>query len=382
MNIKLALRALVLLSSLTVVTTCGASGNTQSESTSESESTSRSDARRGGGLKLRRVATLSNPVYLATAPGEPNRLYVVQQQGAIRVISRGRVLPGYFLNIARRVHSGGEQGLLSMAFDPAYRRNHFFYVNYTDVNGNTRVVRFRSRSGRAVLSSAKQLLFVRQPFANHNGGQLQFGPDGRLYVGMGDGGSGGDPDNRAQNLSDRLGKLLRANVKARRPVWQIAGYGLRNPWRFSFDRRNGSLYIGDVGQNSWEEVDFLPRFGLSELINYGWSVYEGSHSFKPSQPLNESGRLVQPVHEYALEGGRCSVIGGFVYRGSAQPDMRGRYVFGDFCTGEIWSLKVGAGRATGFRREPITVPSLTSFGQNGAGELYAVSQSGPVYRIT
>ncbi len=368
-----ALRIFVLTASLTLVANCGASNGKQ-ESPTQSQ--------RNEQLRLRLVATASNPVYVATAPGEPNRLYVVERQGAIRVVSKGRLSAGYFLNISRRVHSGGEQGLLSMAFDPAYRTNHFFYVDYTDVNGNTRVVRFRSRAGKAVLSSAKQLLFVAQPFANHNGGQLQFGPDGKLYVGMGDGGSGGDPDNRGQNLSDRLGKLLRTNVRARKANWQVAGYGLRNPWRFSFDRRNGSLYIADVGQDAWEEIDFLSRSRLAGLVNYGWSVYEGDHPFKPDQPLNESGSLVQPAFEYGHESGRCSITGGYVYRGSAQPGLRGRYIFGDYCTGEIWSIRISNGKGTDFRREPITVANLSSFGQNDAGELYALSLDGPVYRIT
>jgi glucose/arabinose dehydrogenase len=334
------------------------------------------------GLHLRRIAGASSPVNLTSPASEPDNLYVVEQRGVVRVIVAGRMRARPFLDLSSRVKSGGEQGLLSLAFDPRYARNHRFYVDYTDVNGNTRVVRFRSNGTRAILSSAKLLLFVRQPYANHNGGQLQFGPDGKLYVGMGDGGSGGDPQNRAQNLGIRLGKLLRANVGAKRIRWSIAGYGLRNPWRFSFDRTSGNLYIGDVGQDSWEEIDFLPRGRLPKLINYGWSVYEGTHSFKPSEPLNRRGALVWPIHEYGHVSGNCSVTGGYVYRGSAQPALRGRYFFGDYCSGTIWSLKVKAGKAVSIRREPIHVPALSSFGQDAAGELYALSLNGPIYRIT
>jgi len=209
---------------------------------------------------------LASPTYVTAAPGEPGNLYVVEQPGTIRVLAGGRLRATPFLDIRSRVRSGGERGLLSVAFDPGYRRNHLFYVDYTDRNGDTRVVRFRATGGRAVLSSAKQLLFVRQPYPNHNGGQLQFGPDRLLYVGMGDGGSGGDPENRAQNLSSRLGKLLRTSVTARRPAWRMAAYGLRNPWRFSFDRANGDLYIGDVGQGDWEEVDYRTRAQLKRRV--------------------------------------------------------------------------------------------------------------------
>lgn len=336
------------------------------------------------GVHLRKIANASSPVFLTAPASEPDSLYIVEQAGVVRVVVNGTTRAKPFLDIHSRVASGGERGLLSLAFDPGYASNHLFYVNYTDLGGNTRVVRFRSNGTSAVLSSARQLLFVRQPYANHNGGQLQFGPDGKLYVGMGDGGSGGDPQNRAQNLGVRLGKLLRTNVHGKRINWLITGYGLRNPWRFSFDRKTGDLYIGDVGQDKWEEVNYLARARLPRLQNYGWSVYEGRHGFKPAEPLNKSGRLVRPVYEYShgQSDARCSVTGGYVYRGSAQPALRGRYFFGDYCSGEIWSLKIQSGKAVAIRREPITVPSLTSFGQDANGELYALSLRGPVYRIT
>jgi len=209
-------------------------------------------------LSVRPYASgLSALTAIASTPAEPRRLYAVEQVGRIRFFVNGK-LGGTFLDLRDRVVSGGEQGLLSLAFHPAYARNHRFYVNYTDRSGNTRVVEFRSRNGRGVKSTARQLLFVRQPYANHNGGQLQFDSGGLLYVGMGDGGSAGDPGNRAQNMKQRLGKLLRIDPLRRGAQWQIVGLGLRNPWRFSFDRANGDLYIGDVGQGNWEEIDCQP----------------------------------------------------------------------------------------------------------------------------
>jgi glucose/arabinose dehydrogenase len=328
-------------------------------------------------LRLEQVANLSAPLHVAAPRSEPNRVYVVEQDGAIRVLQGRRVRT--FLDISSRVRSGGEQGLLSVAFHPQYARNRRFYVNYTDVNGHTRVVEYRSNGTRALPGTARQLLFVRQPYANHNGGQLAFGPDGHLYVGMGDGGSGGDPQNRAQNLGDRLGKLVRLNVDRRGARWEIVGYGLRNPWRFSFDRANGDLYIGDVGQNAWEEVDFTSR-NSPGLENYGWDVYEGRAIYERKE-VNPAGRLVPPIHVYANGGGECSVTGGFVYRGRAVPGLRGRYVFGDFCSGNIWTLRVANGEAVDVRRERIRVINLSSFGEDARGELYATSLAGRVFRI-
>jgi glucose/arabinose dehydrogenase len=315
---------------------------------------------------------LSSPVYVAAAPGQPRTLYVVEQVGRIRVAPGGKLRPKPFLDIRSKVVSGGEQGLLSMAFHPKYRTNRKYYVNYTDTNGDTRVVEYRGT--RAL----RQILFVDQPYANHNGGQLQFGPDGWLYVGMGDGGSGGDPENRAQNVSARLGKLLRINVNTKRPVVQVAGYGLRNPWRFSFDA-NGDLYIADVGQSAWEEIDYTPRSSPG-LENYGWDVYEGTHQFERKDPSGP-GKLVMPIAEYPHSQG-CSVTGGYVYRGRAIATLRGRYIYGDFCSGTIWTLRVADGKAEDVRRESISFENLSSFGRDAAGELYATSLDGGVYRIT
>jgi glucose/arabinose dehydrogenase len=318
------------------------------------------------------------PTYLAAAPNERGRLYIVEQGGRIIALQGSRRWT--FLNIGGRVSDGGERGLLSMAFHPNYSKNHRFFVNYTDINGDTRVVEFRSNGRVARRSTARQILFVKQPYPNHNGGQLQFGPDGLLYVGMGDGGSGGDPGNRGQNLGTKLAKLLRADVNRRSVSWQIAGYGLRNPWRFSFDRANGDLWIADVGQGSWEEIDFRTHEQAAQRWNYGWSVYEGRERFKNAS-LNNASPLVSPVYVYSHSSGACSITGGYVYRGSAVPAAQGRYFFGDYCSGRVWSGRLSGGGLTDVRREG-SVPSLSSFGESAAGELYAVSQQGRIYRLT
>ncbi|MGZ4291369.1 MAG: PQQ-dependent sugar dehydrogenase, partial [Gaiellaceae bacterium] len=236
---------------------------------------------RTGALHLVRVAQFDAPVYATSAPGEPGNLYVVEQAGVIRVLSYGRIRSTPFLDIRSQVTSGGEQGLLSVAFAPDYPTTHRFYVDYTDRSGDTRVVQYRSNGTAAILSSAKQLVFVKDFASNHNGGQLQFGPDGRLYWGNGDGGGGGDPQRNGQSLARPFAKIMRLNVNAPKPRWTLVAYGLRNPWRFSFDRSTGDLYIGDVGQNAWEEIDYLPH-GTSTIANFGWNRLEGrprTHNF-------------------------------------------------------------------------------------------------------
>ncbi len=323
---------------------------------------------------------LDSPVDVTAPRSEKSKLYVVEQPGRIRVLVDGKLRAAPFMDIRPLVLSGGEQGLLSVAFHPNYAKNRRLYVDYTDRGGNTRVVEYRAdRAGNRVIPSTRRQLFsVAQPFANHNGGNLMFGPDGLLYIGMGDGGSGGDPGNRAQNLSVLLGKLLKIDPvrKGARPV--IAGYGLRNPWRFSFDRKTGDLWIGDVGQDSWEEVDFTPRSSPG-LENYGWNVYEGFSTYEQKQP-NPAGHLVQPIHVYPHSDG-ISITGGFVYRGAKIPSLRGRYVFGDYGSGTVWSLAPnGSSKATDVRKE-TTVPQLSSFGEDPAGELYATSLTGRLYRI-
>jgi glucose/arabinose dehydrogenase len=315
---------------------------------------------------------------ISSTSAEPNRLYAVEQDGRIVYLINGRVR-GTFIDLRDRITSGGEQGLLSLAFSPNYKRNHRFYVNYTDRQGNTRVVELRSRNGRGVKSTARQLLFVGQPYANHNGGELQFDRNGLLYVGMGDGGSAGDPGNRAQNPRQKLGKLLRINPLKRGAKWQIVALGLRNPWRFSFDRANGDLYIGDVGQGSWEEIDYRAAAAIGRLANYGWHVFEGRVRY--TNGALGPGQLVAPVYVYSHDDGSCSVTGGYVYRGHAVPAAAGRYFFGDYCSGNIWSLRVQNGSATDAQREPFKVDELTTFGVDAAGELYLGTGSGRIYKL-
>jgi glucose/arabinose dehydrogenase len=322
---------------------------------------------------------LDSPVQVVSTKSEPRRLYVVEQRGTVRVVERSRLRPGFFLDVRNLVVSGGEQGLLGLAFDPNYAKNRLLYVNYTDRNGDTRVVRYRTNGRSALAGSARILLRVDQPYSNHNGGNLVFGPDGLLYVGLGDGGSGGDPEGRAQNMRSLLGKMLRLDVRRPGSAPEIVGLGLRNPWRYSFDRLTDDLYIGDVGQGAVEEVDFTPRESPG-LENYGWDLYEGSQRFEEGEP--GPGNLVFPVFEYGRGSGNCTVVGGFVYRGKALPAQQGRYIVGDYCSGIVWSFRVRSGERTALRREPFRIPGLTSFGEDVAGELYAVEQGGTLYRLT
>jgi glucose/arabinose dehydrogenase len=319
------------------------------------------------------------PVQVTAPRNEPRRLYVVEQRGTIRAVAGGKVQPGFFLDIRQLTAASGEQGLLGLAFDPKYGTNRFVYVDYTDTNGDTRVVRYRTNGTRAIPSSARQLLFIDQPYSNHNGGDLVFGPDGGLYVGTGDGGSGGDPENRAQNMQSLLGKMLRLDVRRPGSAPEIVGLGLRNPWRYSFDRLTGDLYIGDVGQNEVEEVSYTPRASPG-LENYGWDLYEGSRRFEDKSP--GPGRLVFPVFEYGRDRG-STVVGGYVYRGQARLAERGRYIVGDFYSGIVWSFRVRSGSDEGLRTEPFRISGgLSSFGEDAAGELYATSYAGILYRLT
>jgi glucose/arabinose dehydrogenase len=329
-------------------------------------------------LRLVRVASgLTEPVAVTAPRNEPNNIYVVEKVGRIRVIVRGRLRARPFLDIRSLVLDSGEQGFLGLAFSPNYAKDRHFYVDYTDRNGDARMVEYRSRGLARKPRRLRQIFFQDDPYPNHNGGNLVFGPDGYLYTGTGDGGSGGDPENRAQNLRSTFGKLLRFNVRIRRPQPIIVGYGLRNPWRFSFDRETGDLYIGDVGQNAWEELDYTKR-GTAGLENYGWRVYEGRSRYTNETP-NSAGHLVMP---YVVEPNppNCSIIGGFVYRGSGVPAAEGRYFFGDNCVARIRS--VPAGGSNSVRNEPFTVGGLSTFGEDAKGELYLASvQSGNVYRL-
>jgi glucose/arabinose dehydrogenase len=329
-------------------------------------------------LGVVKVADGFDAPLFATAPvSEAKRLYVVEQGGLIRVLENGKIRAQPFLDLRNKVRAGGEQGLLGLAFAPDYATSRTFVVDYTDRNGDTRVVRYRSDGTKGLPGSAKQLLFVKQPYANHNGGMVAYGPDGYVYVGMGDGGSGGDPENRAQNMTTLLGKIVRVDTRkpAAKPV--IVAAGVRNPWRFSFDRKNGDLYVGDVGQGAIEEVDWV-RWPWQGLLNFGWDVYEGTAKYE-DKALGP-GKLVRPVAQYSHSRG-CSISGGYAYRGTAVAAAAGRYFYGDYCSGTVWSLKIVAGKARQIRVEPFTVKSLTAFGEDAAGELYLVSQEGAVYRL-
>ena len=320
---------------------------------------------------------LSSPVYVTQAPGEPNRLYVVEQQGTIRIVEKGKLRSAPFLDIRSRVVAGGEQGLLGLAFPKNYAATKAFYVNYSAAgSGDTVIDRYLARNGRAVLESRRQILTVAQPYANHNGGHLAFGPDGKLWVGLGDGGSGGDPENRAQDRTTLLGKLFTLDVTKRSPAPRLVAIGLRNPWRYSFDRANGDLWIGDVGQNALEEVNVLRRATRTTgLVNFGWDVYEGRDRFE-DKALGP-GRLIQPITQYGRNRG-SSITGGYVYRGPGVPALRGRYVYGDFVAGSIFSIPTRGGD---LRIEPVRVENLSSFGEGLDGTLYAVSFSGTIYRF-
>ncbi|HEY0303332.1 MAG TPA: PQQ-dependent sugar dehydrogenase [Longimicrobiales bacterium] len=346
-------------------------------------------------LRLQVVATgLSAPVDLQSPAGDA-RLFVVEQPGRIRIIQNGQLVATPFLDIRSRVGSGGERGLLGLAFHPNFAANRFFYVNYTDLNGDTRVERYTVPAGTpnaADPASAKLIIGIDQPFSNHNGGQLQFGPDGKLYIGMGDGGSGGDPQNHGQDRSTLLGDLLRIDVDAgdpygipadnpyatstqfRREIW---AYGLRNPWRFSFDRTAGLLYVADVGQNAWEEVNAVSATQAG--INYGWRLMEGAHCFSPSN-CSQNG-LQLPVHEYSHNDG-CSVTGGYVYRGTAIPGVVGHYFYSDFCSGFLKSFRVVNGSATDHRTWNVgNIGNVLSFGVDAANELYVLTGGGNVMRL-
>ncbi|WP_293172269.1 PQQ-dependent sugar dehydrogenase [Oceanithermus sp.] len=331
------------------------------------------------------VSQLDKPLYLTQEPGGP--LLVVTQRGQVFFVdAKGRAQP--WLDLRKKVSCCGERGLLGLAFHPNYAKNHRFFVNYTDRRGRTVIEEYRNQQPYRVL------LTIKQPYANHNGGHLAFGPDGYLYIGTGDGGSAGDPQRNAQNPASLLGKMLRIDVdrgnpyaipednpfvdnpKYRPEIWAL---GLRNPWRYSFDRATGDLFIADVGQNRWEEVDFVPApMNTSGGWNFGWNVMEGNHCFKPPKNCRRAG-LVPPILEYGHDQG-CSITGGYVYRGQAIPELVGAYLFGDYCSGTIWTARWenGAWTSQVLLRTKL---KISSFGEDAAGELYVVDYGGTVYRI-
>jgi glucose/arabinose dehydrogenase len=319
----------------------------------------------------------------------------VEQPGRIRIVQNGALIPQPFLDITDRVLAGGEQGLLSVAFHPQYASNGLFYVNYTDRNGDTRIERFSVSADPNVadVASGTLILGVDQPFPNHNGGLVTFGPDGMLYIGMGDGGDAGDPFGNGQNLGTLLGKILRIDVGgggapyaipsdnpfvaregARAEIW---AFGLRNPWRFDFDPQTGELYVADVGQDEREEINVVRA--ETGALNYGWDIMEGSSCY--SDNSCERDGLVLPVLEYGRRSG-CSIIGGYVYRGSLVPEIVGHYFYSDYCSGWIRSFKYEGGTVTDSRQWDVgSIGNVLSFGEDAVGELYVLSSNGRVYRV-
>jgi glucose/arabinose dehydrogenase len=356
-------------------------------------------------LRLQPINTtdVTFPVLATAPPDDTQRLFVVEKGGAIKILSRDTgALIGTFLNIAGLVLNSGEQGLLGLAFDPQYATNRRFYVNYTNTNGDSVTARYLVQQNNPDLAdgnSAVIILTVPHPGqANHNGGMITFGPGDFLYIGLGDGGGGGDPNNRAQNLADLLGKLLRIDVTsqatyaippgnpfvgqvgARSEIWSR---GLRNPWRFSFDRQTGDLYIADVGQSAREEVSVSTSAeGGGRGINYGWRIMEGTLCFSPMSGCDMTG-LTLPVVEYDHGGGACSITGGYVYRGFAVPALQGTYFYADFCAGFVRSFRLVNGMVTEHAGWPTLTPGggITSFGEDTAGELYIMTSGGDLFRI-
>ncbi len=359
-----------------------------------------------GGVRLQRIGDFDQPVFVAQPPGDDRALFVVEKTGRIQVVRDGQHLSRPFLDLSDQVSAGSEQGLLSVAFAPDYRSSGLLYVDYTDTAGDTRVVEYRRSPSDPLLAdpqSAREVLGVDQPYDNHNGGLLLFGPGEApkgsqnpdlLYIGLGDGGSAGDPERNGQDLSTLLGKILRIDPRASggRPYSvpdsnpfvgrsgarpEIYSYGLRNPWRFSFDPVTGALAIADVGQNEIEEVNLVAR-GRGRGANFGWSAYEGLNRFNDDQQATNATR---PVLVYGHHAG-CSITGGYVARDRRLRSLYGRYLYGDFCLGQVRSFAATPGRrAIDDRALGLQVPSLSSFGVDNAGHLYATSLEGPVYRL-
>jgi glucose/arabinose dehydrogenase len=351
-----------------------------------------------GGVRLQKVGDFDQPLYVTQPPGDDRDLFVVEKTGRIQVVRDGKPSSTPFLDISDQVSTGGEQGLLSLAFAPDYRKSGLLYIDYTDTAGDTRVVEYRRSSSDQLVAdpqSAREVLAVDQPYSNHNGGLVVFGPDDLLYIGLGDGGSANDPERRGQDLSTLLGKILRIDPRpsggrpysvpdsnpfvgrsGARP--EIYSYGLRNPWRFSFDSLTRALAIGDVGQVQFEEVDLVAR-GDGRGANFGWSAYEGFTRFNDDQ---EAPNGVPPVLVYSHDVG-CSITGGYVVRDRRLTTLYDRYLYGDYCGAQLRSFPARpGGRADDDRALGLEVPQLSSFGEDNAGHVYATSLEGPVYRLT
>jgi len=379
---------------------CG-DGNDEPTTTTAAAARDRPDQRAigRGGVRLVEIGEFEQPVYVTQPPGEDRDLYVVEKGGRIVRVGGDGGDAETFLDLADEVSTGSEQGLFSVAFAPDFRRSGLFYVDYTDVDGDTRVVELRATGDppRADPDSRRELIRIEQPFPNHNGGLVLFGPDDLLYVGTGDGGAGGDPQRNALDLGSPLGKILRIDprpqggagsrpyaIPASNPFvdepgarGEVYSYGLRNPWRFSFDRRTGWLSIGDVGQDSFEEVDLVGR-DKGRGANFGWSAFEGDQQFNEDQ---EAPGAIPPVLTYPLDGA-CAVTGGYVVRDRSLATLYGRYLYGDLCEGQLRSFTAKPGRpASDDRPLGVEVPQVSSFGEDDRGRVYAVSLNGPVYRL-
>jgi glucose/arabinose dehydrogenase len=351
-----------------------------------------------GAVRLKKVGSFDSPVYVTSPPKDTRRLFVVEKGGKVIVVKNGKPLRTPFLDVSDKVTTGSEQGLLSIAFAPDYAVSGLFYVFYTDNDGDEAVVEYKRKTEDvADPGSARQLMKVADPEPNHNGGLLLFGPDDHLYIGIGDGGGAGDRHGargNGQNLGTLLGKILRIDPKAAgsRPYTipsdnpfvsrsgakgEIYSYGLRNPWRFSFDRAKGDLTIGDVGQNEIEEIDFV-RKGKGRGANFGWRPFEGNDRFAPGESAPGA---IKPVITERHSDGNCSITGGVVIRDPALKAWRGRYVFGDFCRGVIQTAVLSGGKARNKTDRKLEVPQLSSFGEDARGRVYATSLDGPVYRF-
>ena len=361
------------------------------------------------------------PLYVKSYPQNNNMLLIVEQDGVIKIVKNKQTQEVPFLDISDRVHQtwypADERGLLGLAFDPNFEYNNNFYLNYVNQDGYTTISRFNSKNNLGDSNSEQILLQFKQPYMNHNGGFLEFGPDGYLYISIGDGGSAGDPEERAQDLSNLFGTIIRIDVSAEsgyaipkdNPFYnkeniknEIWHYGLRNVWRFSFDKKNGDLYMGDVGQNEWEEIDYQ-SFESSGGLNFGWNIMEGNHCYGEDNEDCNSNGTVSPIFEYPNDANYaktiigwdqpdmhgCSVTGGYVYRGKNKPSLYGRYFFGDYCTGKVWSLENNNGKVSLINHTDELLQAmnktefyLSSFGEDAEGELYLIDYSGDVYSIT
>jgi glucose/arabinose dehydrogenase len=364
----------IVAASLVVVAACGsrAAGEVETEPAAVESGTARH-------FDIERVAAgLNRPTYVGAAPGDLDALWVLEQPGRVLRVARGR--DATVLDLSENVRTGTEQGLLGLAFDPDFQRTRRLYLHWTNRRGDTRVAEFGLRADGTVAPSPRRILLrLDQPEENHNGGQLAFGPDGRLYLGLGDGGGAFDPRQTAQNPHRLLGKIVSIDVEADRPRWRIELYGLRNPWRFSFDTALGEIWIGDVGQDQVEEVNRVLLEPDEPPKNLGWSGYEGTVRHE-QHDLAGDGELIWPVATYRHEAG-CSITGGVVYGGVRIPALSRRYVYGDFCSGTLWSLEgTPGGRARDVRREGARVPSLTHIGTDARGELVFASAAGELYR--